>query len=171
MKKFLSIIMVITLLGVLAACGSKEASTSAEQEPKPSATPKESEKPKEKEMSAEEQLALEYINVYNNGKDVEAKKKFVEEKVHSDTKQLFSLGAQSTNKSKAIENPKTEGSKDYEHGGKKGKLVLVKGKKPDGKDTELIVHIVDGKVGYVYGPDGKEEKTKNAYAELRKKFN
>ncbi|MDT2193626.1 hypothetical protein [Paenibacillus larvae] len=108
----------------MAACGSKEASTSTEQEPKASA--KESEKPKEKEVSAEEKLALEYINVYNNGKDVEAKKKFVEEKVHPDIKQLFTMGLSATPEEKMFNNPEVLESVDYEKAGKREPQYLLK---------------------------------------------
>ncbi|AVF21273.1 hypothetical protein ERICI_01380 [Paenibacillus larvae subsp. larvae] len=153
---------------MLAACGSKEASTSTEQEPKASA--KESEKPKEKEVSAEEKLALEYINVYNNGKDVEAKKKFVEEKVHPDIKQLFTMGLSATPEEKMFNNPEVLESVDYEKAGKKGTTVLVKGKAFDGKDGERIILIMDNKIGMALAPDSKNEDAKKGYDELRAKF-
>lgn len=170
MKKFLCIIMVITLLGVLAACGSKETSTGAEQEPKASATSKESEKPKEKEMSADEKLALEYINVYNNGKDVEAKKKFVEEKIHPEIKQLFTMALSATPEEKMLNNPEVLESIDYEKAGEKATSVLVKGKSFDGKDGERIILILDNKIGMALVPDSKNEDVKKNYDELRAKF-
>ncbi|TPG73437.1 hypothetical protein EEL32_05605 [Brevibacillus laterosporus] len=99
-----------------------------------------------KSLSVEEQLALQYVEQFLNSKDVEVKKKFVQEHVHADVKPVFSLAANATSEDNAIlSDTAVVGSVDYEKAGKKGKTVLVRGKNSKGEEVERIFLIMDGK--------------------------
>ncbi|WPS88778.1 hypothetical protein SMD22_07445 [Brevibacillus halotolerans] len=120
-----------------------------------------------KSLSAEEQLALQYVEQFLNNKDVEGKKKFIEEHVHPEVKQIFSLAANATSEDSAILSDTTViGSIDYEKAGKKGKTVLVRGKNNKGEEVEQIFLIMDGKFGWGF----TETSDKGVFQELRAKF-
>ncbi|MGG0757492.1 hypothetical protein [Brevibacillus laterosporus] len=120
-----------------------------------------------KSLSVEEQLALQYVEQFQNGKDVEVKRKFVEEHVHPDVKQIFSLAANAISGDSAILSDTTViGSVDYEKAGKKGKTVLVRGKNNKGEEVERIFLIMDGKFGWGF----TETSDKEVFQELRAKF-
>lgn len=120
-----------------------------------------------KSLSAEEQLALQYIEQFQNGKDVEVKKKFVEEHIYTDAKPIFSLAASTPSKdSAALNDTSIVGSVDYEKDGVKGKSVLVRGKKSNGEEVEEIFLFVDGKLAWGY----TEADNKAAFDNLRAKF-
>ncbi|MDN9010004.1 hypothetical protein [Brevibacillus laterosporus] len=143
MKRFSYVVIIVLLL---AGCSSEQTS---------------------KSLSAEEQLALQYVEQFLNNKDVEVKKKFVEEHVHPDVKQIFSLAANAISGDSAILSDTTViGSVDYEKAGKKGKTVLVRGKNNKGEEVELIFLIMDGKFGW----GSSEASNKKVFQELRAKF-
>ncbi|MGG0793106.1 hypothetical protein ABE137_03640 [Brevibacillus laterosporus] len=120
-----------------------------------------------KSLSAEEQLALQYVEQFLNNKDVEVKKKFVEEHVHADVKQIFTLAANATSEDSAVISDTTVvGSVDYEKAGKKGKTVLVHGKNNKGEEVERIFLIMDGKFAWGF----TETSDKEVFQELRAKF-
>ncbi|CAH8771335.1 hypothetical protein [Paenibacillus dendritiformis] len=120
-------------------------------------------------QSKDEGLVLDYINTFVNGTDVDAKTKFVEENVHPDIKPLFALGQNNvTDESKMYKDPKVMESIDYEESGKKGTLVLARGT-VDGKEKEIIVLVMEGKIGFGFTPDGEGE-LKTGYDEMRAKF-
>jgi len=178
--------IVLTLVAVLAACGSNKkenaeptvtpvsATPSNAVSTEPSETtessPSSEPSPSAKELSDEENMALDYINVYINGSDLDAKKSFVEEKVHADVKSVFQLAANSeTPEKNKLLKPEVNGSVDYESEGKKGKLVLIQGEK-SGAASEFIVLIMEGKVGWAFSPDEKNEDLKEQFNKMRKLF-
>ncbi|MGG1445076.1 hypothetical protein ABE354_24090 [Brevibacillus laterosporus] len=120
-----------------------------------------------KSLSAEEQLALQYVEQFLNNNDVEVKRKFVEEHVHPDVKQLFSLAANAISEGNAVLSDTTVvGSVDYEKDGKKGKTILVRGKNNKGEEVERIFLILDGKFAWGFS----EASNKKVFQELRGKF-
>lgn len=122
------------------------------------------------QASKDEALALDYINTYLNGTDKEAKEKFVEEKVHPEAMPLFAMGIGLVTPEKNMyKNPKVIESTEYEKDGEKGTLVLLSGT-VDGKDKEMIVLTMDGKIGFGFEPDSKSESMKKSYDEMRSKF-
>lgn len=120
-------------------------------------------------QSKDDGLVLDYLNTFVNGTDLDAKKKFVEEKVHPDIKPLFALGQNNvTDESKMYKDPKVMESIDYEEAGKKGTLVLARGT-VDGNEKEIIVLVMEGKIAFGFTPDG-EGDVKAGYDEMRAKF-
>ncbi|AVF21785.1 hypothetical protein ERICI_01920 [Paenibacillus larvae subsp. larvae] len=143
-RKFLSILIVILLVGVLSACNGKT-------------------------LNAKEQLVLDYINIFNNGTDKEAKNKFVEENCLPESKPLFLLALKVNNqKERILKDPEVLESIDLEDSEKKGTAVLVKGKNSDGIDSERIVVFIGDKMGMELFPNAKDEN-KN-YEKLRSAF-
>ncbi|WP_438351583.1 hypothetical protein ACP8HI_13635 [Paenibacillus sp. FA6] len=122
---------------------------------------------KEKKLSLEEQLAIQYVNVYLNGTDIEAKKKFVDEQVHPETKQVLELAVSVvTAEDKRFLNPRVVETTDFENAGKKGTLTLVEG---DG-DKEFIALIMDDKFGWGFISTETNEGMKKSFEEMRSKF-
>jgi len=122
------------------------------------------------QASKDEALALDYINTYLNGTDKEAKKKFVEEKVHPEAMPLFAMGISLEIPEKSMyKNPKVIESTEYEKDGEKATIVLLSGT-VDGKDKEMIVLTMDGKIGFGFESDSKSESMKKNYDEMRSKF-
>ncbi|TQR47117.1 hypothetical protein [Paenibacillus popilliae] len=122
------------------------------------------------QASKDEAVALDYINTYLNGTDKEAKKKFVEEKVHPEAMPLFAMGMSLVTPEKNMyKNPKVIESTEYEKDGEKATLVLLTGT-VDGKDKEIIILTMDGKVGFGFTPDSNSEDMKKNYEEMRSKF-
>ncbi|QDX93569.1 hypothetical protein EEL30_15465 [Brevibacillus laterosporus] len=120
-----------------------------------------------KSLSVEEQLALQYVEQFQNSKDVEVKKKFVEEHIYTDAKPIFTLVASTPSKdSVALNDVSIVGSVDYEKDGEKGKSVLVRGKKSNGEDVEEIFLFSDGKLVWGY----TEADDKATFDKLRMEF-
>jgi hypothetical protein len=120
-----------------------------------------------KTLSAEEQLALQYVEQFQNGKDVAVKKKFLEEHVHEDTKPLMSIAANAPSADDAVlHDVQVVGSTDYEKSGKKGKTVLIRGKNNKDEAVEEIFIFIDGK--FAWGVT--EASDKNTFQQLRLKF-
>ncbi|MGZ9585536.1 hypothetical protein [Paenibacillus marinisediminis] len=119
---------------------------------------------------ADEKLAVDYINSFMNATDVEAKKKFVEENVHPDIKPLFQLGQSNVlEESEMLKDPKVIESIDYEEKGKKGTLVLINGS-VNGEQNEIIVLILEGKLGFAFNSNVDNEALKKTYDEMRSEF-
>ncbi|ETT56330.1 hypothetical protein NYE24_12135 [Paenibacillus sp. FSL H7-0350] len=116
-----------------------------------------------------ENLALEYVNTFLNGSDIEAKKKFVSDKIHPDVKAIFQM-AQSTEtpEDNKLKNATVIESEDYtDSTGGKDKLILIQGEKPSNPKSELVILIKDDKIGWGYSSSDKE---KAAFNEIRKLF-
>ncbi|NMM52167.1 hypothetical protein [Paenibacillus aquistagni] len=123
-----------------------------------------------KELSKDEALAVEYINTYLNGTDIEAKKKFVEDNVHPEIKSLFQLGQSTVSEESSMyKEPQVIESDDYESDGMKGTLVLIQGV-VDGEKHEIIILVMEGKIGFEFKDSGVSEETKKNFDQLRSKF-
>jgi len=134
-------------LAVLAACGSNSSGS-----------------------SKEEGIALDYINVFFNGTDLDAKQKFVEENVHPEAQGIFNLATKTvTSDEKKIQNPKVVDSVKYENDGKKATLVLLEGDKAGGK-AEYIVMVMDGKVTWGFTQDESNESLQGQFTKMRELF-
>lgn len=122
--------------------------------------------------SASEQLALDYVNVFVNGTDQEARKSFVENSVHEEMKALFELGlnvaeANGNEATHPFLNPKVVKSINYEESGEKMDAVLLKGD----ADAEMIVITMDSKLGMAFRSDASAGLSKAGFEQLRTKFN
>lgn len=122
--------------------------------------------PKKKKLSASEKLALNYVEIFLNGSDLEAKKKFVVENIHPDVQAIFKMAESTeTSENNKLKNPAVVESVDYKDAdGKKDKLVLVQGEKASSKN-EVIIFIKEDKVGWGYSSDDNE-----AFNKVRKLF-
>lgn len=171
MKKSLFIPFMLTF-AILAGCGNNapEASepvaanavTAQPEEtkaPEPTATPK-------PELSATDQLALDYVNLFLNTTDLDEKQKFVEDHVHEETKTYFELDAMAVHEDRMFKNPVLAGTTDYETGGQKGEIALLK----NDSGKELILWILDGKLHWVFHSDNTEAEFKKAFEEMRAEF-
>jgi hypothetical protein len=119
-----------------------------------------------KKLSNNELLALEYITVFVNSDNADAKQKFLETKIDPEVKDIFSMVVALGSADKVVyTNPKVIKSIDYTFSGKKGKLVLIQT-----DQDEMIVYIRDNKIGYSYLASLKDDVSKKAYNELRSKF-
>lgn len=179
MKKSIISSLLVFLLVIITGCGSVDNS-----EPKPSATveivKKEIETTKVeptveptvepvqgKELTADEQLALDYVNIYLNGSDIDAKKQFVSENVRNDVKSIFELGASSVSEEKnMIKSPEVLGSSDYETSGMKGNIVLISGE----SGNEIIMLVLEGKIGWGYNSNSADEAVKKTFDEMKSKI-
>ncbi|ASA25152.1 hypothetical protein [Paenibacillus donghaensis] len=126
-----------------------------------SASPSEAPKSAAKKLSDSEAVALDYVNTFLNGSDLEAKKKFVTENVHPDAQPLFQM-AQSveTTDDHKVKNPKVLESEDYtDEEGTKVEVVLIQGEEASNPTSELIVFINDKQV--VYAMDSSDQESFN----------
>jgi predicted small lipoprotein YifL len=178
--------MVLLLAIVVTGCGQKENPPSGKNDPVNAAP---AEQPKSQtpsnpttgtqqkdgegktKLDANEEIALEYINVFLNGNDKDAKEKYLQDKVHPESKPIFqliaSLGMSQPN---VYREPKVIESVDHTDNGKKLRLVLIRGEDDKGK-KEAIVSIYEGKLSFVFLPNAiKEEKDKKTYEDIRGKF-
>ncbi|ACT00236.1 hypothetical protein [Paenibacillus sp. JDR-2] len=182
MKKLSVLALSLITAAILGGCGgnnnepAKEAkATVAAESPSmeaATATPEVTQEPSSpqeaKKLSADEQLALDYVNIYLNGTDREAAKKFVSEKIRPDTQSIFALGQDATpSEENMFKNPVVVASEDYETSGLKGKVVLVQSK--DDTSKELIVLNMEGKLGFVYAQSDDAETQAN-FDDMRKLF-
>lgn len=120
-----------------------------------------------KTLSPEEQLALQYVEQFQNGKDVDVKKKFVDEHVDESAKPLFMLAANAESDEKAaLSNVEVVGMVDAEKSNGEGKLVLVRGKDSAGNAKEEIFVFKNGK--FLFG--FTESSGKENFDKLRSQF-
>lgn len=183
MKKSIISSLLVLLLVIIAGCGNVDSN-----EPKPSATVEsqmeKAESPKveatteptaeptvepvqEKELTADEQLALDYVNIYLNGLDIDAKKQFVSENVRNDVKSIFELGASSvSDEDSMIKNPEVLGSSSYETSGMKGNIVLIGGE----SSNEIIMLVLEEKIGWGYNSNSADEAVKKTFDEMKSKI-
>ncbi|WP_052410310.1 hypothetical protein [Paenibacillus durus] len=166
MKKWIILCLIISI-SVLSGCSSTDNSSEDTSAVSPATTEsKASGEPSdqttastpEKKLSDSEKLALEYVNVFLNGSDLEAKKKFVTDNIHPDVQPIFQLvQSDETTDDKKLKNPQVIESKDYTDAkGKTDKVVLIQGEKSSIPRSELIVLITDNKVGWATDPSDKE---------------
>ncbi|WP_336772284.1 hypothetical protein [Paenibacillus sp. MMO-58] len=170
-KKFkslsMSVLIVTVAAVVMSGCGStKEDATPATSTAVTSTAPASpTPSPEAKKLSKEEQIALDYVNIYLNGSDAEAKKKFLADEVREDVQQLFQLGVEAVPAADELYgDPEVMDSVDYETDGMKGKLVLVNSSK-----GELIALVLEGKLGFVF-INGDDEQSKKNFAGMKKEF-
>lgn len=185
-------ILIVALLLILSACGSEDKAKTAPPETQPTIKEEgakedgtnveeskkndtEAEKPIEtseekKTLSEDESLALEYVNIFVNGTNIENKKQFVKNKVHPDVQQIFKLGESSISpENKRFMNPEVIESIPFSSQGKKGHYVLIHSKDESGKIKEIIILTADGKVAFGYSNSPKEDENK-AFEKVRSDF-
>lgn len=178
MKKQLFFCIIITTV-ILSGCSSSKNNSSEDTGASPTATesatsaipstsPTTSPEP-QKELSDSEKLALEYVETFLNGSDIEAKKKFVSDKIHPDVKEIFQMAESTeTPEDNKLKNATVIESEDYaDSAGGKDKIVLIQGEKPSNPKSELVILIKDDKVGWGYSSSDKE---KAAFDGIRKLF-
>ncbi|MFD0715903.1 hypothetical protein [Paenibacillus sp. GCM10027626] len=116
--------------------------------------------------SASEKTALSYVNDFLNEKDVDKKKKYVEDHVVEEAKPLLLMvAAAPMPENDQYKNAKAVETVDFNEDGQKGSLVLIQA--DDAK--EVAVLIVDGKVMIGFGNKSNGEDNAQ-FAEIRKKF-
>ncbi|MGO4371970.1 hypothetical protein AB4Z21_14495 [Paenibacillus sp. MCAF20] len=178
MKNSLMITILLTA-AILSGCGNNEPANAPTATDPPAATTTPTDAPQETtapeptateapalELTTGEKLALEYVNEYINSEDAEAKKKFLEEKIHPDVQSIFQLGTSSVNTADKWQNASVAETVNYESAGKKGTLTLIKAD----EDKEVIVLIMDDKIGWSYESTDSSDKGKKAFEELRVDF-
>ncbi|MEK3716915.1 hypothetical protein [Paenibacillus sp. FSL R7-0333] len=178
MKKQLFFCIIITTV-ILSGCsnsknnnsedtGASPTPTESATSSIPSTSPTNSPEP-QKELSDSENLALEYVSTFLNGSDIEAKKKFVSDKIHPDVKAIFQMAESTeTPEDNKLKNATVIESEDYtDSAGGKDKLILIQGEKPSNSKSELVILIKDDKIGWGYSSSDKE---KAAFNEIRKLF-
>ncbi|MFE4709727.1 hypothetical protein ACFRAM_02530 [Paenibacillus sp. NPDC056722] len=113
---------------------------------------------KEKKLNAYEKTALEYVNVFMNGTDPEAKKAFITDNIHTEVQPIFQLlAAKEVPESSKLQDPKVLESQDYkDKEGKKNKIVLIEGTKSSLPNSEIIVLFVDEKIVWVTSATDKQ---------------
>lgn len=124
-----------------------------------------------KDLKPSEKMALEFVNVMMNGTDAEARKKFIADNVHDDAKPLYELmpnGEKNpmTPTYEAIKNPKAAETIKIVEDGQTAEAVLVQGD----EKKETVILLMDGKVGFAFGPGGTDADANEMYAEVRKQF-
>lgn len=178
MKKKVMLCIIVTA-AILSGCSSTKNKsdsvnavstevTNSESSTTPSDTPSATTKP-EKKLTDSEKLALEYVDTYLNGSDIEAKKKFVSEKIHPDVKSLFQMAESTeTSEDNKLKNAIVIESGDYiDSEGGKDKIVLIQGEKLSDPKSELIIFIKDDKVTWGYA---SSDNDKEPFNEMRKLF-
>lgn len=121
-----------------------------------------------KKLSDSEKLAVDYVEIFLNGSDIEAKKKFVSENIHPDVQPIFQMSESSeTPENNKLKNASVIESADYtdKEGGKE-KIVLIQGEKSS-SSSELIIFIKDDKIGWGYSSN---DNNKEPFNEMRKFF-
>ncbi|UED76114.1 hypothetical protein [Brevibacillus sp. DP1.3A] len=112
----------------------------------------------------EKKLAVEYVNVMLQGNDEEAKKTFIQNNVLPEAQPIMTLAMNmQSDKSNVISEPEVVDAVAQE----KGVIVLLRGKKGDGSETEQLVVFAEGKVIMAPSSDPNNE----IYKQLREKFN
>lgn len=108
------------------------------------------------------------MEIFLNGSDIEAKKKFVSENILPDVQPIFQMAESTeTPENNKLKNPTVIETADYtDKDGGKDKLVLIQGEKSS-SNSELIIFIKDDKVGWGYSSNDKD---KDAFNEVRKLF-
>jgi hypothetical protein len=122
-----------------------------------------------KKLSDTEKVALDYVNTFLNGSDMEAKKNFITENVYPDAQPLFQM-AQSieTPDDHKLKNPRVLESVDYaDENDMKVEAVLVQGEEGSNPKSELIVLINNKKILWATDSSDKEtfSKVRSAFKE------
>lgn len=132
-----------------------------------SASPTEAPTAAPKKLSATEAVALDYVNIFVNGSDMEAKKNFITQNVYPDAQPVFQM-AQSieTPGNHKLKNPQVLESVDYaDENDMKVEAVLIQGEEASNPKSELIVLISDKKV--LWATDSSDQDT---FGEARSAF-
>lgn len=198
-KSYKLIFVVMATVSLLIGCSTDEkpvqssanVTENAQNEPEEAVTEeapkKEADKPKEDvKLSAEEQLAIDALDKFINEPDQEKQRAFVEANFHADVIPIFTMiyslvetvdelaegteamAVEKESDTKKFENAAVVESKEYKKDGKEGTFVLLSGK-IEGKPSEMIVFIMDAKIGWIYGTENEEQTA--AFNEVRKEFN
>jgi Domain of unknown function (DUF4352) len=170
MKLFKNLFIVFLLVFSLSACGEAEIKKVNSEKDQQTEEKSKEKYPAKKDLNDEEKLAIEFYEVFVKGTDVEAKKKFVSEKVFPETQPLFELAIDSEG-SKDFNDLKVIESINKEEDGKTGSLVLVHSNNAEGKLEESVVAIIDKKIAFAYSPQAEDEELRNTFFDLRKDFN
>ncbi|WP_051051681.1 hypothetical protein [Paenibacillus sonchi] len=170
------VIGLIIAFAALTGCSSDKntaepaaSSAAVSTESQPSASPTEAPTAAPKKLSDTEKVALDYVNTFLNGSDMEAKKNFITENVYPDAQPLFQM-AQSieTPDDHKLKNPQVLESVDYaDEKGMKVEAVLVQGEEGSNPKSELIVLINNKKVLWATDSSDKEtfSKVRSAFKE------
>ncbi|MFF2480844.1 hypothetical protein [Paenibacillus sp. NPDC058071] len=120
-------------------------------------------KPGQSDAKAAEQTALEFMTIYYNGSDEEAKAKFVKERIHPDVQMIFSLGVSSDAGVKPFDDPAVVGSSEYVKDGEKGTVVLLK----NSNGLERIVFFLENKIAWVFNSDNTDPSFKESFDKMK----
>ncbi|MEK3788073.1 hypothetical protein [Paenibacillus sp. FSL K6-1230] len=151
---------------ILSGCGSQKASTEPSNAASAPISAESSNSVVEKVLTDNEKMALEYINVFLNGSDQEAREAFISNKIHPDVQSLFQLvvNVQVPEVDK-LNDPKVIESTEYTDAeGGKDTAILIQGKKGTNPTSELIVLFKDNKI--TWGIHSNDED----FAKLRSSF-
>lgn len=139
-----------------AATAESQATTNASETPTPEPTLAPT--PAPKKLSATEAVALEYVNIFINGSDGEAKKAFITKNVYPDAQPLFQMIQSETPDDQKLKSPRVLESAHYsDEGGMKVEAVLIQGQKASNSKNELIVLITDQKI--LWATDSSDQET------------
>jgi hypothetical protein len=117
-----------------------------------------------------EDIAIEYVNLFLNGSDKDAKTKFWTDKIVSDTQPLYQLALNFSDGSNVFRDPKVVEKTAFDEQGKKGDLVLVQGTDDAGAKKETVIMTMDGKFVVALFPNSKDADTKKKYDDIRARF-
>lgn len=161
MKTKLAILLLLTA-AALTGCGSDNNGNNTEKsnnasQPINGQTAAPSKAPKK--LSAAENVALDYVNIFLNGSDEEAKKTFIQDHVYPDAQPLFQLAqAIETPDDHKLKDPQVIESADYSgDDNMKVEAVLIQGEEGNNPQSELIVFITDKKV--LMASDSSDEES------------
>ncbi|MBP1994053.1 hypothetical protein [Paenibacillus eucommiae] len=195
MKK--SLFLWIALIVIIAGCStpstketgatttpSASPETNVTESPSASTSPspevKETEKPEQSKdnnakgkskLSKNEELALEYVNVFLNGEDKEAKDKFVKDHVVPEIQPVFEMaaalgGGPADQGDSTYVNPLVMESVNYDTDGEKAEVILIQA--DEGK--ELMIMIIEGKLAMAFNNENSGSEMMEGYADIRAKF-
>ncbi|WP_060861931.1 hypothetical protein [Paenibacillus riograndensis] len=163
------VISLIIAFAALTGCSSDKntaepaaSSAAVSTESQPSASPTEAPTAVPKKLSDTEKLALDFINTFLNGSDLEAKKNFITENVYPDAQPFFQMTqSMETPDNHKLKNPQVLESVDYaDEKSMKVEAVLIQGEEGSNPKSELIVLINNKKVLWATDPSDKETFSK-----------
>ncbi|MBH5317089.1 hypothetical protein I6N90_04605 [Paenibacillus sp. GSMTC-2017] len=118
------------------------------------------------ELAAAEKLALEHVTVFINGSDEETKKKYVEEKIHADSKAAYQIVTEVLSSNQQFVNPKVIETIEPTDNKKADSLTLIR----DDNNKEVIVYILEGKMSWAFSSEDESEALMVAFEEARSEF-
>ncbi|MCR8644215.1 hypothetical protein NV379_16295 [Paenibacillus sp. N1-5-1-14] len=137
--------------------------------PQPTEAPKDNKASTGKKLKEEEKLALSYVNEFLNETDPKKKTKFVTDYVHKEVKPIFEIAALNipTAENMYINSRVIESMAGDDVGQKH--FILIQADSKSGNMKEIIVLVVDKKIGLGLTP-GKEKEANSKFEELREFF-